>query len=741
MRSSLFVVSLIVLCGCARLPLDEDEAVDGVIDLTAASFERPIALSGTWMARSGADPVAWEDSDFVEIDWRPATVPGLFEQQGFDNEGVVWYRLHLRLPPDAPALSGYLKYARNANLLYVSVPGEEPVLVGRSGRPSTDASNARLSRRPYMFNLPATSDIVLLWQVANYDYHRGGVPMSIVIAPPHVLHRWLFHREMDTLLISGIYLMLMVFFAGYWVWNRRNTAALTVSLLALVTMVRAIVVEGYFELSLGDAVTFHTRVVIEAITFFLLPGLTLLTMWALYPKEYLQLRIGRFQWSPAPFLDDVGLANANALEKPPVALPWRRINSLVLFSLTGVGVVFSLIALFASTAVTTQLLTVFRGLTLAMICLTPFVLIQIVERRRPMAWITISAFAIILASTVHDILMSMGMLTNSVYIAPYGLLALLLLQGYIVARRSAQYAHIVREQARNLQAEVERQTKHLTLAIKASEAANAAKTQFLNAVSHEIRTPLTSIIGFTQILEEELGPRANSQDLEFVHLIRESGDRLLRLVNDLLDLAKIETGRLDLDLQDVPVDRIISDVVRQSFPTARTKSLTLTSQPAPQAFVVRADPMRLHQVLLNLVTNALKFTEEGGVHISVQEAVLAGPDEVGRPAVAIRVTDTGCGMSREFLPYVFDRFTQELRASRTTIRGTGLGLALTRELVLRMNGRIQAESEVGKGSVFTVTLPLTTSEVRSSRPAARERAGDGASSRDMRNPMWTTREN
>ncbi|HEX7071432.1 MAG TPA: HAMP domain-containing sensor histidine kinase, partial [Rhodothermales bacterium] len=403
--------------------------------------------------------------------------------------------------------------------------------------------------------------------------------------------------------------------------------------------------------------------------------------------------------------------------------------------MAGVGVVFSAIALFAATSLITYLLTAFRALTLSMCFLAPFVLIQIVERRRPMALITVVAFSIVLATTVHDIVRSQGVINGGVFLAPYGLLTFLLLQSYIVARRSAYNAHLVRHHAQILEAEVERQTKDLKTAMVAAEAANAAKTQFLNAVSHEIRTPLTSIIGFTQILEEELQSNATRQDLEFVHLIRDSGDRLLRLVNDLLDLAKIETGKLDLDVRDVSLESAVSDVLRQSFPIARSKSLTLTASPSIGNYTVRADPMRLHQILLNLVTNALKFTEEGGVSITAEDATLFGPDETGRPAVAILVADTGSGMSQEFLPHVFDRFTQELRSSRNAQRGTGLGLALTRELTLRMNGRIEVESELGRGSVFTVTLPLATSPSdRQTRPHGDGGTGAAPAPREEMSP-------
>ena len=743
MRIRLLLALLAFLyTGCAPSPGEEVRARDGVLDLRHADLNRPLVLAGEWKAHATVDAFPLNGFDLEDADWNAVDLPGLFTQQGFPDEGMVWYRLKILLPDQDVALSGYLKYARNASELYGAIPGREPVLLGRSGRPSDVAERSIQSRRPLAFNLPRDSTIQLSWKVSNHDYQRGGVPHSIVIGRADAMHRLLFRDELDTLLVGGIYLMLTFFFGGYWLWNRRDSAALMVSALTFVTMMRAVVVEGYVELFLGDAVSFHTRIVIEAITFFLLPGLTLMTLWSLYPKEYLPLRIGRFSWNPAPFFDEPELTRTDSQGKPPLARAWLRLNSTVLYVLVLFGGAFSLVSIFAHTSVITHLLTAFRLITLSMVLLTPFALFQIVERRRPMARITLTAFLIVLLATVHDILLSQGVINGGIFVAPYGLMAFLLLLGYIVARRNARNAHIVRHHAHILKAEVDRQTKDLKQAIVASEAANVAKTQFLNAVSHEIRTPLTSIIGFTQILEEELAHKATQQDLEFVHLIRDSGDRLLRLVNDLLDLAKIETGRLDLHIRDVALESVVYDVVRQLYPMARSKTLTLTASPGIRSYTVRADAMRLHQVLLNLVTNGLKFTDQGGVTISAAPASLAGADEQGRSAVALRIADTGSGMSREFLPHVFDRFTQELRSSATAVRGTGLGLALTRELTLRMNGRIEVESELGKGSVFTVVLPLASADSEHGAPNAQPAAstevagssGDGGLAAGLPNP-------
>ena len=356
----------------------------------------------------------------------------------------------------------------------------------------------------------------------------------------------------------------------------------------------------------------------------------------------------------------------------------------VLFSIA-ISSLLILVTAATSPLVTSYLLAVYRWITLLLLIPAVCVVIQAVERRRPMAVGIMFGYGLILASGIHDILVSMWVIESDVYIATHAFLGFVLVQGYLVARRNARYAHALRT------------------ATKAAHAATLAKDQFLTAVSHEIRTPLTAISGYAQILQEELTPHSESHQHNFLQTIRDSSDRVLGLVNDLLDLAKVESGKLDLNLTAVSVNTVVADVVRQLFPLADNKGLVLTASHQDSALWVRADVLRLHQVLINLVSNAIKFTEAGGV--TIHSAATSVNEQ---PACAIVIEDTGAGISPDFLPRLFDRFTQEARVYTDTQRGTGLGLALSSELVSGMGGDITVASEVGVGSRFTITLLRTT---------------------------------
>ena len=227
------------------------------------------------------------------------------------------------------------------------------------------------------------------------------------------------------------------------------------------------------------------------------------------------------------------------------------------------------------------------------------------------------------------------------------------------------------------------------------ELANQAKDRFLATMSHELRTPLNAIIGFTGLMLMKLpGPLTADQEKQ-LGLVQSSGKHLLSLINDLLDLAKIESGRVELQLESLDCAAVLEEVVQTLRPTADTKGLWLRVEHPLRPVPVRADRRALQQILINLTSNALKFTQEGGVGLAV--AV-----EGGRVGIAVR--DTGVGISAEDQARLFQAFTQVGERGAHKAEGTGLGLHLSVKLAELMEGRIDVASEPGRGSVFTLWL-------------------------------------
>ncbi|MRG97557.1 AAA family ATPase [Polyangium spumosum] len=253
---------------------------------------------------------------------------------------------------------------------------------------------------------------------------------------------------------------------------------------------------------------------------------------------------------------------------------------------------------------------------------------------------------------------------------------------------------------RDLETKVAERTAELRVAKEAADRANQAKSAFLSNMSHELRTPLNGILGYAQILERSEG--LSPKDRAGVGVIRKSGEHLLGLINEVLDLAKIEAGKVDFAPSPVHFPDFLPTVTSLCQVRAQQKGISFScvQAGAPLAWV-HVDPKRLTQVLLNVLGNAIKFTERGGVVLRV-EAEAGAP---GRRTVRFRVEDTGPGISKEDLVLIFEPFEQ-VGDKATRREGSGLGLAITKTLVERMGGRIEVESEVGRGSTFLLTLEV-----------------------------------
>lgn len=243
--------------------------------------------------------------------------------------------------------------------------------------------------------------------------------------------------------------------------------------------------------------------------------------------------------------------------------------------------------------------------------------------------------------------------------------------------------------------------------------ASSAKSDFLAMMSHELRTPLNAIIGFSEVLGDQAFGPLNDRQATYVRNVLDSGRHLLRLINDVLDLSKIEAGRLEIRREPCAALDLCQAAMTIVQPAADRKRLVLTARGDA---LLDADPVRSRQVLFNLLSNAVKFTPDGG-RIDVQV------EERGEQAV-ISVTDTGIGISEDDQSRLFSAFTQLDRPQTRTVEGTGLGLALTKRLLELQDGTIEVESTPGHGSTFRITLPLARTRRNTGSPSGPS-AGDG----------------
>jgi signal transduction histidine kinase len=264
-----------------------------------------------------------------------------------------------------------------------------------------------------------------------------------------------------------------------------------------------------------------------------------------------------------------------------------------------------------------------------------------------------------------------------------------------VGRLAASFNQMANEIAASHR-ELERRTDEAEEAREDAQRANKAKADFLAVMSHELRTPLNAIAGYTDLLGLGLYGALTGGQRDAITRIVRNQDHLLALINDVLNFAKIDAGQVHYDIRDVSVDDVLSGVEPLFAPQLRSKGLEYVCIVCDPRVTARADRDKLQQIILNLVTNAIKFTPAGG-RITLE--CIEKPD-----TVVLRVTDTGQGIPADRLSMIFDPFVQAHRALNRPHEGVGLGLAISRDLALGMGGSVQVESTQGRGSTFTVTL-------------------------------------
>jgi signal transduction histidine kinase len=241
----------------------------------------------------------------------------------------------------------------------------------------------------------------------------------------------------------------------------------------------------------------------------------------------------------------------------------------------------------------------------------------------------------------------------------------------------------------------------LRQATEDAERAGAAKAEFLAKMSHELRTPLNAVIGYSQILLEDAEDEGDRQSIADLNKIHGAGQHLLKLVNEVLDLSKIEAGKMELDLEETDLAALMAEIVQTATPTAESKGNKMISRIAPDLGSALCDANKFLNMTGQLLDNAAKFTRNGSVEFVAQRNHATPGDEL-----VIQVIDSGIGIAADQITHLFEKFSVADDSSTSKYGGTGLGLALSQKLCKLMGGEISVESELGKGSRFTIRMPL-----------------------------------
>lgn len=288
--------------------------------------------------------------------------------------------------------------------------------------------------------------------------------------------------------------------------------------------------------------------------------------------------------------------------------------------------------------------------------------------------------------------------------ASFLLVTLLILSIFILLLQKAKKAE---HAARSAAGKAKDLNEKLQIAVEKAEGANRAKTNFLNNMSHDIRTPMNAILGYNQLMRKKL---TDPQLIDYQRKIEQSGSLLLSIINHVLDMARIESGKSKLDENAEVMGTIIDEVYGVFVSEAAEKEIRMKKTIAVEHHSLICDGTKIREIFVNLISNAVKYTPRGGsVEVNVNELPC---ERKGFARIQTVVTDTGIGMSKEYLPTIYDSFSRERNTTMGKVAGTGLGMAIVKELVTMMGGTIEVRSELGEGTTFTVTLDHKIAETR-----------------------------
>lgn len=644
-RSLFLVVPLLLLlisCRIGKIKENTLQAKDGVLDLSSWDFKTDGAspLAGEW-------DLYWnqllEPKDFAESSKTPTgkiTLPGTWNNVAIGDkrlpgEGYATFRLRVQLKEPSKQLMIFMPFALTSYRLWVN--GEEVLSNGKVGMFARSTYPMLLNK---MASLPSNAlEYNIVVQVANFSHIRGGIEGIIEIGDEEQMIAATSKRlAFDLFIIGGLLLMGFYHFSLY-LFRKKDISTLYFSITCLLFAMFSLVNGERFLNILCPNLGWEILVKIDYIPHYLVLPIFLLFLCSLFPKE------------------DVA-----AVTKGFVVM----------------GVLFTSVVLFFPAKVYIYTLPLYQILDVLGSLYIIIILVRAVVHRQESAKVMLMGFLFLAVTVVNDVLYSHQIIMTA-YLIPVGFFLFIMFQSYVMSLRIS-----------NAFAQVELfSEKLLTL--------DKLKDEFMANTSHELRTPLNGIIGIAQSLYDGVTGTLTEQAKHNLAMIISSGKRLNNLINDILDFSHLKNRSISLIEKPLIVHDVVDMVVQISDHLIAQKNLKIINDVPHSLPLVYADEDRMQQILLNLVGNAIKYTEEGTITISAHE-------ERGR--CYISVADTGIGIPHEQFERIFMPFEQASNTNLTGAGGSGIGLAITKKLVELHGGTIRVDSELGKGSTFTFSLQI-----------------------------------
>ncbi len=646
------LLNLLFFNGC-KVPQNQSQAVEGSIDLTNWNVEKQVSieLKGRW-------EFYWkqllEPTDFLPttspVPLTYMSLPGFWSQQkiagkNLPKHGFATYRLLIRLPEEIPPLALKLLDVRSAYKLWIN--GEFKTEVGKVG---VDRNKTVPCHNIRFIDIPHTAKTIeVILQVAGFHHRLNGVADQIILGSKHeLLRKQKITSGLILFVVGSLFIMGMYHFVLF-VLRPGDFSTIYFGIICLVFGIweTAMNPEERFMAVLFPTITWERLYQIDYLSFCLSVPAFIMFFHSLFPRE-----------------------------SSPIVLKGFQVTALA----------FIVMVIMTPGHISIYTVPFYQLITLISVLYMVYLLARAARKKRDGSYFLLSGFSIFVLVVINDILYD-NRIIHTGFLTPWAIFILIISHSFVISMRFSKAFAAVEKLSQELE------SKNIALS-----RLDKLKDEFLAKTSHELKTPLNGIIGIVESLLNGIGGKISQVTASNLTMIKSSEKRLANLVNDILDFSRLKNRDIRLQLKSTDVYSLVDMVLGVSRQLVGDKNLELINNVPKNSPPVSGDEDRMQQILFNLIGNAIKFTDQGKIRIS------AVPKD---SFLEISVSDTGMGIPQNKIRDIFQSFEQVDAVDTSVFGGTGLGLSITKRLVELHGGGIHVESEIGKGSTFYFTIPVS----------------------------------